>query len=359
MLDSYTPLSAPELRLYEAIREGVPIIDAAIYKTIRLVGGFHVECRDKRAQSLLDQFIREVNVGGRSMGLESFIACYLDSLLTYGNAAGEMILNPWNTGLSALYNADISKIEIRESSDPMELDFYVSDEMGQAHKITRKELVLFTALNPKAGRLTGESILRGLPFVTSILFKIYHSIGQNFERVGNIRYAVTYKPAGDMVDRAYAKERAQMIAREWAEGMRQSADGQVRDFITVGDVNIKVIGADNQVIDTNIPVRHMLEQVIAKMGIPPFLLGLSWSTTERMSQQQTDILTTELEYYRRLLTPVILKICTAMLRLNGSEQELSVTWDTINLKDEVEQAHAGLYRAQAEQIQQTLKQGGA
>lgn len=358
MLDSYTPLSAPELRLYEAIREGVPIIDAAIYKTIRLVGGFHVECRDKRAQSLLDQFIREVNVGGRSMGLESFIACYLDSLLTYGNAAGEMILNPWNTGLSALYNADISKIEVRESSDPMELDFYVSDEMGQAHKITRKELVLFTALNPKAGRLTGESILRGLPFVTSILFKIYHSIGQNFERVGNIRYAVTYKPAGDMVDRAYAKERAQMIAREWAEGMRQSADGQVRDFITVGDVNIKVIGADNQVIDTNIPVRHMLEQVIAKMGIPPFLLGLSWSTTERMSQQQTDILTTELEYYRRLLTPVILKICTAMLRLNGSEQELSVTWDTINLKDEVEQAHAGLYRAQAEQIQQTLKQGG-
>lgn len=149
-----------------------------------------------------------------------------------------------------------------------------------------------------------------------------------------------------------------MIAREWTEGMRQSADGQVRDFITVGDINIKVIGADNQVIDTNIPVRHMLEQIIAKLGIPPFLLGLSWSTTERMSQQQTDILTTELEYYRRLLTPVILKICNTMLRFNGFEEEASVTWDTINLKDEVEQAHAALYRAQAKQIEASLKEGG-
>ncbi|MBS1473411.1 MAG: phage portal protein [Massilimaliae sp.] len=358
MLDSYTPLSAPELRLFEAIREGVPIIDSAIYKTVRLVGGFHLSCKNQNAQKLLDYFAQYVNVGGRSLGLESFVAGYLDSLLTYGNAVGEMVLNQNGTGISGLYNAPITNIQVKESDRPLELDFYINDSAGKFRKIGRKELVLFTALNPKAGRLTGESILKGLPFVTSILFKIYHSIGQNFERVGNIRYAVTYKPAGDMVDKAYAKERAQMIAREWTEGMRQSADGQVRDFITVGDINIKVIGADNQVIDTNIPVRHMLEQIIAKLGIPPFLLGLSWSTTERMSQQQTDILTTELEYYRRLLTPVILKICNTLLLFNGFEEEASVTWDTINLKDEVEQAHAALYRAQAKQIEANLKEGG-
>lgn len=358
ILDSYTPLSAPELHLFEAIREGVPIIDSAIYKTVRLVGGFHLSCKNQNAQKLLDYFAQYVNVGGRSLGLESFIAGYLDSLLTYGNAVGEMVLNQNGTGISGLYNAPITNIQVKESDRPLELDFYINDSAGKSRKVGRKELVVFTALNPKAGKLTGESILKGLPFVTSILFKIYHSIGQNFERVGNIRYAVTYKPAGDMVDRAYAKERAQMIAREWAEGMRQSADGQVRDFITVGDVNIKVIGADNQVIDTNIPVRHMLEQIIAKLGIPPFLLGLSWSTTERMSQQQTDILTTELEYYRRLLTPVILKICNTMLRFNGFEEEVSVTWDTINLKDEVEQAHAILYHAQAKQIEASLKEGG-
>ena len=37
---------------------------------------------------------------------------------------------------------------------------------------------------------------------------------------------------------------------------------------------------------TNVPVRQLLEQLIAKLSIPPFLLGLSWSSTERMSSQQ-------------------------------------------------------------------------
>lgn len=67
-----------------------------------------------------------------------------------------------------------------------------------------------------------------------------------------------------------------------------------------------VIGADNQIIDTQVPVRQMLEQIVAKLGLPPFILGLSWSTTERMSQQQAEILASELESYRELLNSVIL-----------------------------------------------------
>ena len=55
---------------------------------------------------------------------------------------------------------------------------------------------------------------------------------------------------------------------------------------------------------------------------------------------------------------MILKICNTLLRFNGFEEEASVTWDTINLKDEVEQAHAALYRAQAKQIEANLKEGG-
>ena len=46
--------------------------------------------------------------------------------------------------------------------------------------------------------------------------------------------------------------------------------GSVKDFVAVGDVDIKVIGADNQIPDSEIPVREMLEQIVAKLGIPPF-----------------------------------------------------------------------------------------
>lgn len=97
--------------------------------------------------------------------------------------------------------------------------------------------------------------------------------------------------------------------------------------MSVGDVSIKVIGAESDMPDCDIPVRHILEQIIAKLGIPPFLLGISWSSTERMSEQQADILTSELAYYRTVLEPVITKLCrlilkcaviTTALRLSGT-----------------------------------------
>ena len=81
------------------------------------------------------------------------------------------------------------------------------------------------------------------------------------------------------------------------------------------------------------------------------MLGLSWSSTERMSAQQADALTSELEAYRRILTPVISRICKAFLISSGYVCNAKIVWDDITLQDEVEQSRAMLYRAQAEKIQ--------
>jgi hypothetical protein len=129
---------------------------------------------------------------------------------------------------------------------------------------------------------------------------------------------------------------------------------QIRDFVAVGDVSIKAIGADNQILDSEVPVRQMLEQIIAKTGIPPFMLGLSWSSTERMSAQQADVLTSELEAYRRILTPAIEKICRFWLITNGIRDDVRVIWNDITLQDEVELSRAALYRAQTKKIEQEL-----
>jgi hypothetical protein len=112
-------------------------------------------------------------------------------------------------------------------------------------------------------------------------------------------------------------------------------------------VEIKVIGADNQILDSEVPVRQILEQLVAKTGIPPFLLGLSWSSTERMSSQQADILTSEIDAVRRSLTPVVERICELWLRLQGYDSRVDVIWDVVNLQDEEAMAKAALYRAQA------------
>ena len=132
--------------------------------------------------------------------------------------------------------------------------------------------------------------------------------------------------------------------------MQSGKNGSIRDFVAVGDVDIRVIGADNQVLDSEVPVRQILEQLVAKTGLPPFLLGLSWSSTERMSVQQADLLTSEITAIRRSVTPVVEKICDLWLRLHGYDCGFSVVWDDINLQDQVEEARAALYRAQAETL---------
>ena len=132
--------------------------------------------------------------------------------------------------------------------------------------------------------------------------------------------------------------------------MQSSKNGDIRDFVAIGDVEIRVIGADNQVLDSEVPVRQILEQLIAKTGIPPFMLGLSWSSTERMSAQQADILTSELTALRRSLTPVVERICRLWLRLHGYYCGFEVVWDDINLQDELEEAKAEWYRQQARQL---------
>lgn len=342
ILNNYAPSAVCQPELYRALREAVPIIDTAIYKLVRLTGGFTVKSGNGKNQAELEYFLRNANVGSGGLGLQQFIDLYFEQLLTYGTAAGEIITD--GTGISSLYNVPIRNLSLKRNPNNWSEILICRPDSAGGTPVKYQELVMYSALNPEAGSLTGTSILKGLPFVASILLKIYNSMGQNWDRAGNLRYAVTYNPGSDMLDRAYAKERAMQIAKEWSSAMEKDS---VKDFVAVGDVQIKVIGADGQILDSEIPVKQMLEQIVAKLGIPPFMLGLSWSTTERMSSQQADALTTELWAYRRILTPVIEKICSMFLRFLGNSSGVEVIWDEITLQDAVETAKAELYTAQA------------
>ena len=192
----------------------------------------------------------------------------------------------------------------------------------------------------------GKSIWR-VAVPQHVLLKIYNTIGVNWERAGNVRYSVVYRPKDGAAD----ADAAEQMAREWSAAMQDSRSGAVRDFVAVGDVEIKVIGADGQILDSETPVRQILEQLVAKTGLPPFLLGLSWASTERMAAQQADLLTSELWGIRRCVQPVLEKICRTWLRMNGYGCEAEIVWDDISLQDIVEESHAALYRAQADKIQ--------
>lgn len=343
-INSYTPMNVNN-SIYRSLREAVPIIDSAINKIVRLMGGFKFVTGNEFIDDEMNSFFASVNVGGNQMGIQSFVDNYVDQLLTYGTAVGEMLVD--ENGFYALYNGELDVLDVKRKSNSIDLEFY-NNATGAPIPVANPEKILFSVINPEAGKILGTSLLRGLPFVSDIMLKIFNSIGTNWERVGNLRYAVTYKPQNDGTDKAFAKERANQMAEAWKEAM--SSKDTVKDFVAVGDVKVNVIGADNQILDSEIPVRQMLEQIIAKTGLMPYMFGLSWSTTERMSQQQADVLTTELDSYRRAITPVLIKIAKTYLMANGIYKNVEVDWDNITLQDETELAHARLYNAEADKL---------
>lgn len=338
-LSSYMPMNN-QSKVYAHLRSAVPIIDAAINKIVRLTEGFHFETGNESTDKMMNDYFENINVGGNQQGLSAFISNYLNQLLTFGTAIGEIVMS--ESGIYALYNSELAEIELKRADNGIDIEYFISGE-----RIGNPSLILYSVLNPKPRDLCGTSILEGLPFISDILMKIYNTIGNNWEHAGNVRYSVVCKPCDD--DTADdAQNRAQTVAQAWKDAMDSSA---VKDFVAVGDVSVSVIGADNVCLDSEIPVKQLLEQIVAKMGIPPFMLGLSWSSTERMSTQQSDILTTELESYRRILTPVISKIGNLFLALKGYNTGVCVVWDDITLQDECDSAKARLYTAQEEKIE--------
>ena len=128
VLDGYVPLSQGEMELYRSIREAVPIVDAALRKLVRLAGGVKVSCRESAAQEGLDWFLQHVNTGRGQRGIQSFLDGYLDSMLTFGRAVGEIVPDRRGREIAAVLCGNPADVEIREGESPLELP--CGDGMG-------------------------------------------------------------------------------------------------------------------------------------------------------------------------------------------------------------------------------------
>ena len=131
VLREYVPLGRGEARLYRAVREAVPVVDAAIYKLIRMAGGVTVRCSDSVAEAALAEFLRTVPVGRGQFGMNAFLDCYLDSMLTCGQAVGEIVPALGNRDIAALLCGRVEDIEIKEGISPLDFTLCGPDECGR------------------------------------------------------------------------------------------------------------------------------------------------------------------------------------------------------------------------------------
>ena len=115
-LSRYAVQTSAERQLYSALRESVPMIDAALGKIIRLIGGFHIRSENAECEQLAQEFVRNVKSNGTDQGLHGFIYTYLDTMLTYGEAVGEMIPASNGEGIDALSTTWRSAPTVRRST---------------------------------------------------------------------------------------------------------------------------------------------------------------------------------------------------------------------------------------------------
>lgn len=122
LIDGYVPLHQPEFSLYRAIREAVPVVDAAVLKLVRLAGGVGVTCQDKEAERALNHFLRTVPVGWNQKGIQAFSwTATWTACSPGGRAVGEIVPSRDGRDIAAVLCGRVSDVQVKEGDSPLEV----------------------------------------------------------------------------------------------------------------------------------------------------------------------------------------------------------------------------------------------
>lgn len=390
--------------LYEALREAIPVLDAAIDRTVTVDGTPVIVGDDEKLVSEISTWAENVTVNDIQKGLPTFSASLRNEAHEQGCAIGEFVSNSRGNDIERLRVADSKGIAFSRGKDN-ELQWWYNPATPLRHRIhnTGKESVQalledrasanvagsvltggansYTRLNPinkvylayrtENADPYGVSMFRSMPFVAKILLTIQNSIGNTFERFGDPSYHVSYKAAG-RVNSTELEARRTTIAKEFLKAITAKRTGQSGDFITAvdkdSDMKVEIIGANGETIDVEMPARHVLEQIVAKSGLPAWMLGLHFSTAERLARFQSEMLKQESDTRTEFERLELERVVAAMLRLrgrawsddtveierNGHKQRVRKAWRVEfikpNLSDMEAQARANFMNAQAESV---------
>jgi len=342
--NSYEPLRH-NLDLYDVMREAIPILDVTVQKLIRLIGNFRIETfGNDNLKKFLDDFITNVQVNWFGQGFNSWIVQLSESALAKGMGFGEVVPLASMTGVHRLKIAKANHFRFVKDGNGLALG-YISQQNFTPVKIQKQEFIHYLAFDLRDGEPQGYSLFYSLPFVSQIFIRIEKAIENQIWRVGDPSFLIVVEGGAQASDRLVASL-ASKIQDQVTNVMQDRRQGKTRDIHAGAPfetkVHVKVLGGDSEIMNLEIPIHTILEQIISRTGFPPFMFGLyKWTSTERMSTHQNDMIVSNIESYRAMLDPVITKVIDTALILNGYVgAKWKHEWNPVNLMDEVEQAKA-------------------
>lgn len=367
--------------LYEALREAVPVLDGGINRLVTLDGIVEVQGDNDKLVAEIQDWMDNVPVNDLEAGYQAFYAGIGGENYEQGVGVGEFVYDAKGRDVIGLRVADSKGIVFQRDNDRMRIYYQPpgnqpdrrTDGLGTVEQVLRgtvrgdvgtgllglgytelDPLQLVIALQqPEADNPYGTSILRSVPFVAQILLRLQNATGRAWERFGDPPFHVSYATKNRKIDSVAALSRARQIVTDLGTAMAAKARGNSVDLATGAgaddEIKIEVIGAQGEALEIEMPGRHMIEQIVAAFGLPPWMLGITWSQAAGIGEQQSVVVLQESQTRFERRRPGLRRPIEAMLRARGRTWKAG-DWELVqrlpNLMDEQKRAQAEFLRAQ-------------
>jgi hypothetical protein len=342
------------LELFRLFREVDGLSDSAILKLKSFIGCPKASCGDDAtAADINDWLEKRLHVNRTQTGFALGFGTFIDAMLESGRSHCEILLTADQREVWGLQQLQTPTVFYRQSSDRVTVEVMQRQPGGQ-----------WTALNPlkmlnssfdiRMDDPYGKSIFHGLPMTIETATSLMKAMGGLYSRFGSPSYHVHVVPPEGLSDTDGQIMGAYMstLQGQWEEAMKSRAEGDIRDFFSSGGegTQISAIGAAGEALPFGEPMRLLDERKLAKFGIPPFLFGLMWATTERMSAVQALLIERLIEWLRLAVTSEVTYLIDLRQRLVGGDREFNLCWPDVTLIDANETATAEKTQAEADKL---------
>lgn len=369
--------------LYEALRRAIPPLDGGIGAYISLDGILRVEGENEALVREIREWMETVPVNDAQLGLQAIYTGLGNEAYEQGFGIAEFIADARQRDIVGLRIADSKGIRFQRDASGLRV-FYLppsaqrvgrGDGTEDAERILRgttqwsqvstaqmqglgfveldRDRLIYTIHEPEADNPYGTSLLRSVEFVSQILLTIQNATSNAWQRYGDPVLSVKYKTSSAKVDANELNRRRDEIAKNLARTLDAKRKGNALDFVTaVGrddDIVIDVIGANAEALTIEMPSRHVLEQILAKLRIPSWMLGFQWNTSDRASDGQVEMALGAAKVRFEARLPYLRALVETLLRMRGrtwNPGDWRLVQEVPNLRDVTKTAQADFLRAQ-------------
>jgi hypothetical protein len=348
-MNQYQPLKVV-LQIYDIMREAIPLIDVALRKRARLTMGITLDgLGDKQVQKILDD-VYSVNVGWMQRGINTFVQEIVMLALNKGYAIWEIVPEYNNRGINRLGigKPEQFRIQPNEAGRPV-----IEQEVGIGSyaPLSRPDFVFAQTLSATEGGYYGRPIFASCPFIANIVIRILTALDAVIWRFGDPTM-VTVLKGGEATNIKKMQEAVSQYGEHISRAMAARKIGKVYDVEVAvpkdGEFSVHLLGADSKPMEVDTNYKLAMEQIISAAEMPPWMYGLSWATTERLSTNQNEAATAVIEGDRTALEPTVERLVdTALIMAGKGGARWRMEWLPINLSDETGAARTRLMNAQA------------